>query len=119
VLIIDAANVIGSVPNGWWRDRAGAVQRLRDRLVPVATHGVSGLAGPLRVVLVVEGAARNVDPVPGVEVVSAPGTGDDTIVELVRQAGSPCTVVTADRGLRDRVTALGASIMGPRCLPYP
>jgi hypothetical protein len=47
-------------------------------------------------------------------VVAAPGSGDDTIVQLVREnAGRDITVVTADRGLRDRVTALGARVVGP------
>lgn len=55
-------------------------------------------------------------PVPGVEVVEAPGSGDDRIVELVREAdrGPDCVVVTADRGLRARVAALGAQVAGPR-----
>ncbi|MBN7792102.1 NUDIX domain-containing protein [Microbacterium esteraromaticum] len=39
-IVVDAANVIGSVPDGWWRDRAGAAERLRDRLVAWAAAGV-------------------------------------------------------------------------------
>jgi hypothetical protein len=121
LLIVDGANVVGSVPNGWWRDRAGAAERLRDRLVSVPMAGVPGRPGPLDVVLVVEGAARGLASVPGVDVVSAPGSGDDTIVDLVRAAAPDrsVAVVTADRGLRDRVTSLGGAVLGPRCLPYP
>ncbi|CAM5598719.1 MULTISPECIES: NTP pyrophosphohydrolase [Streptomyces] len=112
LVIVDAANVVGSVPDGWWRDRRGAAQRLRDRL---AADGVPGCPGPVEIVLVVEGAARGVASVPGVRVESAPGSGDDRMVELVAAAGErPCLVVTADRELRRRVTELGARTAGPR-----
>ena len=74
-------------------------------------------------VLVVEGAARPLSAEPVVDnvtVVAAAGSGDDTIVDLVRQAHDRrCLVVTADRGLRERVGALGAEVIGPRSLPYP
>ncbi|CAK7280124.1 conserved hypothetical protein [Streptomyces misionensis JCM 4497] len=115
LLIVDGANVVGSVPDGWWRDRRGAAERLRDRLVAYARAGTAELAGPVEVVLVVEGAARGVASVPGVRVVAAPGSGDDRIVELVAEgAGRTCLVVTADRELRRRVSALGARVAGPR-----
>ncbi|MEI5097959.1 NTP pyrophosphohydrolase [Streptomyces sp. PmtG] len=113
-LVVDAANVVGSVPDGWWRDRRGAAERLRDRLVAVAAEGVPGVPGPLDVVLVVEGRARGVDSVPGVRVESAPASGDDHIVRVVADAAGPCVVATADRELRARVTALGAECVGPR-----
>ena len=67
LLVVDAANVIGSRPDGWWHDRAGAVERLRDQLAGLASAGTeAGVLGStlpgLRVhpvvVLVVEGAAR-------------------------------------------------------------
>ncbi|MGZ3102129.1 NTP pyrophosphohydrolase [Streptomyces sp. H72] len=112
-LLVIAANVVGSVPDGWWRDRRGAAERLRDLL---AADGVPGRPGPVEVVLVVEGAARGVGSVPGVRVESAPGSGDDHMVELVaRVAGERAVlVVTADRELRRRVTELGAEVAGPR-----
>ena len=119
VLVVDAANVIGSVPDGWWRDRAGAVSRLRDSLGPVAADGLPGLPGPMDIVLVVEGAAGRVESVPGVAVVAAPrfGDGDDAIVQVVADhRGEPVYVVTADRKLRDRVEALGATVLGPKTL---
>jgi hypothetical protein len=119
LLIVDAANVIGSVPDGWWRDRKAAAVRLRDRLVPLARRGLPpDLSPPLEVVLVAEGAARGVESVPEVTVVDAPGSGDDRIVDLVRDAGNVRTVavVTADRELRDRVKRLGALVLGPRSL---
>ncbi|TWV48834.1 hypothetical protein FRZ03_12985, partial [Streptomyces misionensis] len=52
LLIVDGANVVGSVPDGWWRDRRGAAERLRDRLVAFARAGTAELAGPVEVVLV-------------------------------------------------------------------
>ncbi|WP_262286154.1 hypothetical protein [Micromonospora sp. MA102] len=119
LLIVDGANVVGSRPDGWWRDRAGAAARLRDALVPVAEAGLPPeLPAPVEVVLVVEGAARDVPAVPGCAVVSAPGSGDDTIVALVAAAPDRRrAVVTADRELRSRVGALGAEVYGPRRVP--
>jgi hypothetical protein len=125
LLIVDAANVVGSVPDGWWRNRRAAAERLRDSLSKVAEGGLSGhpeLSPPLDVLLVVEGAARGVPPIEGVQVHSARGSGDDAIVALVREEigrRPMVAVVTADRGLRARVTALGARVLGPRTLPYP
>ncbi|MCX5093539.1 NTP pyrophosphohydrolase [Streptomyces sp. NBC_00365] len=117
LVIIDAANVVGSVPDGWWRDRRGAAERLRDRL---ARDGLPGHKGPVELVLVVEGAAKGVESVPGVRVVEAPGSGDDRIVEVVAEAGDrPVLVITADRELRRRVTASGAEVAGPRTVRGP
>ncbi|MFD3648507.1 NTP pyrophosphohydrolase [Streptomyces cyaneofuscatus] len=116
LVIVDGANVVGSVPDGWWRDRRGAAERLRDSLVPYAADGLPGLPGPVEIVLVVEGAARGVASVAGVRVESAPGSGDDLIAGLAAAAGPGrgCVVVTADRGLRQRVEAYGARCVGPR-----
>lgn len=125
--VVDAANVVGSVPDGWWKDRLGAAGRLRDALARDAGNGLAAggtvpewaTAGPLEIVLVVEGAARELPGVPGVEVVGARGGGDDEIVRIVARARDAdperrCVVVTADRELRARVTALGAVPVGPR-----
>jgi hypothetical protein len=127
LVIIDAANTVGSVPDGWWRDRHGATVRLRDALAPLAGLGLPATAPgvpcwaavpPLDLVLVVEGAARGVPPVPGVRVEAAPGSGDDLIAGLAADAGAEggrrCLVITADRELRARVTAHGALVAGPR-----
>jgi hypothetical protein len=115
LLIIDAANVVGSVPDGWWRDRFGATERLRDKIAALPTEGVAGLKPPIDVVMVVEGKARNVPASDTIRVIPAAGSGDDTIVDLVRTecADRDCVVVTADRALRSRVTELGASVLGP------
>ena len=88
--MVDAANVIGSRPDGWWRDRAGAVRRLRDQVAAALEEGTDfGRADPVlsagpEIVLVVEGAARPVESVQDVGVVAAPGSGDDSIVEAPR-----------------------------------
>jgi hypothetical protein len=58
-LLVDAANVIGSRPDGWWRDRPGAAARLLSTLAAALRSGA--LTGP--VVVVLEGAARAGAPV--------------------------------------------------------
>jgi 8-oxo-dGTP diphosphatase len=123
VLVVDAANVMGSRPDGWWRDRAGAAGRLRDQLAPLAVSGITELPEGLSpcdrsfpdVVLVVEGAARNVTGTDEVRVVAAKGSGDDAIIDLVaeREPDTTYLVVTADRELRARAQAEGARIAGP------
>jgi hypothetical protein len=123
VLLVDVANVVGSVPDGWWRDRAGAATRLLARLGPLvgSTVDVDGRAQRLdRVVAVVEGAARAAgDPrVPGLVVELAARDGDSAVVELAghgRGRGHEVLVVTADRGLRARLPD-GAAAVGPRWL---
>jgi hypothetical protein len=119
LLVVDGANVVGSVPDGWWRDRAGAAIRLRDRLTGITSAGLPDLPGPVEITLVVEGRARDIPETPGVRVERAPGSGDDLIVDLVRAAGEDrrVVVVTADRELRRRVTALGAEVRGPSSIP--
>ncbi|HET8602478.1 MAG TPA: hypothetical protein VFM09_00975 [Marmoricola sp.] len=115
VLVVDGANVVGSRPTGWWRDRAGAAERLH-RSIAGADLDVD------EVVLVLEGAARAGPPAgrQGVVLtVHAPGLGDDTIVDQVCErtaGGHTVVVVTADRALRDRVSAAGGSSVGPSWL---
>jgi hypothetical protein len=114
VLVIDAANVIGSRPTGWWRDRPRAARAFTDRVRATVTAG--RLAPPVTVVL--EGRSRTgVDEadVDGVEVVHAPGEGDDTIAALAA-ANRDVVVVTADRDLANRVRAADAEVVGPAWL---
>ncbi|HEU0090178.1 MAG TPA: ADP-ribose pyrophosphatase, partial [Pseudonocardiaceae bacterium] len=117
-LLVDAANVVGSRPDGWWRDRAGAAERLLGDIAAVAPGVLAGPGGRFhwvtRPVVVLEGVARRAPDVPGVEVVRAPGSGDDTIVDLAR-AGGAWLVVTADRGLRARLPATARPV-GPGTL---
>jgi hypothetical protein len=112
MLLIDAANVVGSRPDGWWRDRAGASRALVDRVRVAVEAG--RLAEP--VVVVLEGAARGgaeEGESGGVTVVHAPGSGDDSLVALASEARGEVTLVSADRGLRRRAEALGADVAGP------
>jgi len=116
LVIVDGANVVGSVPDGWWHDREGAAIRLRDRLTAVLTTGLPDIPGPVEITLVVEGKARDIPQADnGVRVERASGSGDDKIADLVRDIAPTrrTIVVTADRGLRDRVLALGAEVRGP------
>jgi 8-oxo-dGTP diphosphatase len=188
-IIVDAANVMGSRPDGWWRDRAGAARRLRDQLAGLAADGVTALPESMQapalklwfpeIVLVVEGAARSVAAAhaagpqgddgsgspgrrehgrradreqgsagrrepgsvggrgpgsvggrgpgsgggrePGaadgqVRVIAAPGSGDDTIAAVAADLEGRRLVVTADRELRARCVAAGASVTGPSWL---
>ncbi len=84
MIVIDAANVIGSRPTGWWRDRPGAARRFTEQVRATVAGG--RLDPPVAVVL--EGRPRRgaEGVVHGVEVVHAPGEGDDTIVALARGA---------------------------------
>jgi 8-oxo-dGTP diphosphatase len=142
-IVVDVANVMGSRPDGWWRDRAGAAVRLHADIARLAASGrailphepgeagESGQAGTERAgapgfVMVLEGAAKaaaarlappepaDADVQPGeVRVVQAAGSGDDAIVAVVRSLPGRRVVVTADRGLRERCVAAGAEIRGP------
>lgn len=126
-VVVDGANVVGSRPDGWWKDRAGAARRLAARIT-AALADPAGFAAALpggdgrapTVHLVVEGAARDLaDPPahPRLRLVRAERDGDAAVVDLAtRLAGGgdvPVLVVTADRVLRLRVRAVGAEVVGP------
>ena len=116
-------NVIGSRPDGWWRDRPGAIRRFVEEVeVWVSQVGVGAVVGRWeRVTMVIDGR-----PLSGlaegdgewVEVVYAPRGGrnaaDDRIVELVGEDEAPgeVVVVTSDRELWQRVEGLGAAVRG-------
>lgn len=124
-LIVDGLNVIGSRPDGWWRDRTGAFERLIAELQPLAARRTGA------VIVVVEGRAGESLPAGrhgDVEVVHAERRGrdaaDDRIVALLATpprhavALDPVrdTVVTADRALIERVGELEAEVLGPSAL---
>lgn len=140
-IVVDAANLVGSVPNGWWRDRASAAVSLVESLARVARKGLPGSVVGMdaarawpRIVVVLEGKARDAEldidadgagaTSPGLlRVVRAAGHGDDAIaaeaaraVEEARGqgAGSVVRVVTADKELRRRVSEAGAQTMTSR-----
>jgi 8-oxo-dGTP pyrophosphatase MutT (NUDIX family) len=108
-LVVDAANVVGSVPDGWWKDRAGATSRLASRLVALASATVpldQGAGVVTSVHLVLEGKARQAEAPQPIHRVVAIGSGDDAIVDTVADLGSApdeLVVVTSDRELRARV----------------
>lgn len=116
VLLIDAANVVGSRPTGWWRDRAGAARTFVDHVHTAVDSG--RLEQP--VVVVLEGKARQgvqAGTHNGVTVLHAGGSGDDALIDAVSGAsGQRVTLVTADRELRERAEAFGARVVGPRWL---
>ena len=123
-LIVDGANVMGSRADGWWRDRAGAMARLHAELAALAARGITGTGGGLsyvpHIILVVEGRSRAaaglVTADPRVELVQAPGEGDDEIARLAGSVPGRRIVVTADQRLRERSQRAGAEVAGPRWL---
>jgi 8-oxo-dGTP diphosphatase len=131
-VIVDAANVVGSRPDGWWRDRPGAAAKLIAGIDGLAGRGVAELPAALArpapadwypdYTIVLEGQARAADPQGPVgtdrrlRVVSAPGSGDDTIAALAAELPGRPLVVTADRELRGRCERAGALVTGPRWL---
>lgn len=71
---------------------------------------------PQPVVVVLEGAARSgveAATADGVTVAHAPASGDEALVAVIEEAGGPVTLVSADRALRERATALGAEVANP------
>ncbi len=111
VLVIDAANVIGSKPNGWWRDRPGSARRFVEKLRDAGKQGRI----PLPAVVVLEGAARAgvaEEDVDGVRVVHAAHHGDEALVAETAAAASRVVFVSADRRLLERVRDLGAETVG-------
>ena len=160
-IIVDVANVMGSRPDGWWRDRAAAAVRLHTEITALAAEGTAAAegppwrrrappwrrrappwrrrappgaegtrwregtaseTGPPQFVMVLEGAARaaaaridaaQIGLADRVRVVQADGSGDDAIVALVRELPGRRFVVTADRELRRRCEAAGATVLGP------
>jgi predicted RNA-binding protein with PIN domain len=114
-LLVDGNNVIGTRPDGWWRDRPGATRRLVDRL------GAWADGADEDVLVVFDGAPLDdLAPPPGVDVRFAPRRGpnaaDDVIADLVAAAPDPGSVrvVTSDAGLAGRVRARGAAVSGAR-----
>ena len=120
-LVVDAANVVGSRPDGWWRDRAGAARRLAGSIVAVLvsrpedlvelldgttprsaeTAGSDLGTAAVQVHLVLEGAANAVEDLP-----------THPLLDVVHAPADGVRVVTSDAELVRRVRALGADVEG-------
>ena len=111
--LIDAQNVIGSRPDGWWRDREGASRRLVD-----AVRDWAATAGDEALVVLDAGPRDLVGSEGGVQVVIAPkhgrDAGDDELVRRLAAEPDPAAVrvVTSDARLAERARALGAEVHG-------
>lgn len=112
--LVDGMNVVGSRPDGWWRDRDGAVRALCGQLAAFAERGgesVTVVFDGRPVELPEEAAGR-------IEVAFAeragPNAADDEIVQRVEVADQPggMRVVTSDAQLAERVRAAGAAVEG-------
>jgi predicted RNA-binding protein with PIN domain len=112
---VDASNVIGSVPDGWWKDRAWAMERLL-----AAARDYADRTGDELVVVLDAGPRELVREEPGLTVALAPRRGRDAADEEIarRLADEPdpaaVRVATSDRALADQVRALGADVEGAR-----
>src|SRR3712207_4113445 len=109
--LVGGMNVVGSRPDGWWRDRRGAMERLLAELEAFAE------ASGDEVAVVFDGGPFPLDGGGRVEVGFAPGgrnAADHAIADWVRaepDSGS-VTVVTSDRELEEAVRGAGADVLG-------
>lgn len=113
-IVVDAANVVGSVPDGWWKDRAGAAARLAAGLAGLAVTAeeleLDGTAWFPEVALVVEGAARAVsdsagDVVPGSGTVPSADASADVRGAPVQRPGGAVSIVRAESAGDDAIVA--------------
>lgn len=110
--IVDGMNVIGTRPDAWWKDRDAAMLRLVDLLERWAAEGGE------EVTVVFERPPSPPIRSTVIEVRHAPkpkaNAADDEIVRLLKDDPQPgaVRVVTSDRGLADRASALGATVEG-------
>jgi 8-oxo-dGTP diphosphatase len=128
-VVVDAANVVGSRPDGWWRDRAGAARRLIEEISGLAMEGVVSLPESVEVpalerwfprfVVVLEGAAARSDGLPGTAADSAPGADGAAFADGAgRSEASPQSqvqVVRARGSGDDEIVRQAAQAGGP-CL---
>jgi predicted RNA-binding protein with PIN domain len=109
--LVDGMNVIGARPDGWWRDRRGAMRSLTELLDDFAEESADEVA------VVFDGRRFEIQP-RAIEVAFAAGPGpnaaDRVIAERVEADPDPgtITVVTSDHALAERVRAAGASVAG-------
>jgi predicted RNA-binding protein with PIN domain len=110
--LVDGMNVIGTRPDGWWRDRDAAMLRLVDLLERwAAAEGEDVVvvferapSPPIRSTVIEVAHARR----------PAPHAGDDEIIRRLHKEPAPAAVrvVTSDRWLSDRASVVGATVEG-------
>lgn len=109
--LVDAMNVIGSRPDGWWKDRGKAMRDFASALDDHARTSAKNIT------VVFDGDPGGLPDVTHVEIVIARGPGPDAadreIERLVTEAGNPSDlrVVTSDRALIDKVRAAGTQVI--------
>jgi predicted RNA-binding protein with PIN domain len=108
--LVDGMNVVGSRPDGWWRDRRAAMRRLVEALERFAEETGDDVA------VVFDGRPFELEEGGRIEVGFAPGgrnAADDAIAEWVGDDPDPgsLTVVTSDSELAARVRAAGAHVV--------
>ena len=106
--LVDGMNVIGTRPDGWWKDRDAAMARLVDRLERWSARTGADVTviferkpnPPLHSTVIEIGHA----PRPG------PNSADNEIIRLVRADDDPTSirVITSDNVLSNIVSGLGA-----------
>jgi predicted RNA-binding protein with PIN domain len=112
--VVDAMNVIGSRPDGWWRDRAGAIRRLVAQVDRWAEHGEE------RVTVMLEHEPREEIPAERVEVAWARSGGQNAADrEILARlpdwlAEDEVVLVTSDRDLKAKAIAAGAEVVPSR-----
>jgi len=110
--IVDGMNVIGSKPDGWWRDRHAAMVRLVDLLERWAADEGEDVtvvfeqppSPPIRSSVIEVAHAKR----------PRPNSADDEIVRMITADGEPgaVRVVTSDNWLADQARAAGATVEG-------
>ena len=109
---VDGMNVIGTRPDGWWRDRDAAMLHLVDLLERWAA------AENEDVVVVFERPPSPPIRSTVIEIAHAPrprrDAADDEIMRRLRLEATPALVrvVTSDRWLADQAGAAGAGVHG-------
>jgi len=107
-------NVIGSRPDGWWRDRGGAIERLVARVDRWAEGREE------RVTIMLEREPRRELRAARLEIAwaSAPGADAADREILARLPGwlveDEVVVVTSDRDLKAKARAAGAAVVPSR-----
>lgn len=123
-VIVDAANVIGSRPDGWWRDRAGAARRLVTSVTELSAAGITefpaaaGLPVPAcwlpDFVVVLEGQARAAADGAAGDGAAGDGAAGDGAAADGAAADGRLRVVSAPGSGDDAIAKLAGELPGRR-----